>query len=346
MKRNSSIDTIRLVAAVLVIFLHIPELYNHLYDNPIINAVMAVARLAVPFFFVISGYFAYNNSAEKQALKLRRNIIKLSKITLFAFAIYFILGLAIHRIDVGNFLEPFNYFKFFFLNCTLDFTGVKLLWFLPALICIEMLFWGLTRIFGKRLLLFAVPLSLAAFLGGLAISTYSPLLFGQVVSSPDMDNYYLLTNFLAHGLVFYCLGFVVRKYQDKLTSLSNARLIVLTLLSFAALFVEFMFLANQSGQPLGLSLLPTIFCILMVLNRYPGWFSKTSIPELGAQYALYIYIYQIIAREITTRLLSVIGWQDESLLRGSVIWLVTLVICIVGSSITIKLKNRLFRKSG
>ena len=52
--RNYLIDSIRLIAALFVVFLHLP-LENYSYELAV--HIRLISRWAVPVFFMISGYF-------------------------------------------------------------------------------------------------------------------------------------------------------------------------------------------------------------------------------------------------------------------------------------------------
>src|SRR5512139_2740556 len=72
--RNLSIDTFRLLAALEVVALHVQ------FDN--LPALVAIAlrlqaRWAVPFFFIISGYFLGKRLADPQRADTRPSIYRL-----------------------------------------------------------------------------------------------------------------------------------------------------------------------------------------------------------------------------------------------------------------------------
>lgn len=76
--RNYSIDVLRLLLsfAVVVIHVHSGKLYD--YVDPI-------CRLAVPVFFIISGYFIYDEGINK---KVKKGLAKVSKIAFWSMVIY------------------------------------------------------------------------------------------------------------------------------------------------------------------------------------------------------------------------------------------------------------------
>lgn len=74
-ERNYSIDLLKFICAVLVVFLHTPCIY-HKFINPI-------TRCAVPCFFIISGYLLYNKNGINPE-RLKRNLVHILNINIGA----------------------------------------------------------------------------------------------------------------------------------------------------------------------------------------------------------------------------------------------------------------------
>ena len=81
--RNKCLDGMKAIAACMVIFIHI--------DLPGQTGVFieALSRFAVPFFFMISGYFCYYNGKDASD-KIPGKIFHIVKLMIFAMAFYFI----------------------------------------------------------------------------------------------------------------------------------------------------------------------------------------------------------------------------------------------------------------
>ena len=58
-KRNETLECCRILAAVFVVFLHVP------FPGLMGRTVNCLARFAVPLFFAISGWFSYGAKPEK-----------------------------------------------------------------------------------------------------------------------------------------------------------------------------------------------------------------------------------------------------------------------------------------
>ncbi len=124
-KRNLSIDYMRMIAAILVVIIHTPPFMgiNPLLDYSILQVL---PRIAVPFFFAISGFYFMKASKEKQ-LKQILNIVKEYCIISLVYTIFkIVLAIVTHsELEFSVFGFIFNFFT----------VGVEYhLWFFPALI--------------------------------------------------------------------------------------------------------------------------------------------------------------------------------------------------------------------
>ena len=58
-QKNNTLELLKLFASYMVVFIHV-LFYGNLGD-----AVDALARFAVPFFFLVSGYYSYQITCKK-----------------------------------------------------------------------------------------------------------------------------------------------------------------------------------------------------------------------------------------------------------------------------------------
>ena len=79
--RNKSLDAVKAIAACLVVCIHVS------FPGQAGQLVKVLARCAVPFFFMVSGYFCYyqNCNASKRILSKILHIMKL-----FAVSVVFV----------------------------------------------------------------------------------------------------------------------------------------------------------------------------------------------------------------------------------------------------------------
>lgn len=80
-QRNYSIDLLKFICAILVVFLHSHWKYEDVF--------LPFTRCAVPCFFMISGFLLYNNG-EVGAKRIKRNFKNVLQITFYATLLFFI----------------------------------------------------------------------------------------------------------------------------------------------------------------------------------------------------------------------------------------------------------------
>lgn len=76
MKRNNFIDLLRFVFSIFIIAIHILT----------INYFKALLRIAVPCFFIISGYFIVGKNEDK----IKKTIIHILKLVIISNILYFL----------------------------------------------------------------------------------------------------------------------------------------------------------------------------------------------------------------------------------------------------------------
>ena len=77
-----SIDGMRAIAAFFIVCLHVP------FSGTFGEVVSAFARIAVPFFFMISGFFIWSDTEEKQYKRIRKQIKHLFFLMIYADVLY------------------------------------------------------------------------------------------------------------------------------------------------------------------------------------------------------------------------------------------------------------------
>ncbi len=195
--RNQAAEWARLLAAALVVFLHVP------FPGKTGEIVSCLARLAVPFFFALSGFYslgADGGTLKKRLLRLLR--LNLSATALYAFwgcfkAVYW--GGTVTGHLLGMFPDAGPLWRLLVLHVN-PFAGH--LWYLTALMCCDFVLWLWVR-FGKGrgygcLYGLGAGLLVVFFL----LSTVLP---GKV-------HYYYYRNGFLLGLPVFLLGLFLREY--------------------------------------------------------------------------------------------------------------------------------------
>lgn len=129
--RLKGIDVLRIICAFLVVCIHCN---GYLYED----YIMPLARTAVPVFFIISGYFLYNDVMDVVKKRVLSSIKKISVIFILSTILYSIYALIIsintQQYGVFGNIGLWKLFVFIVNSSPLLFPCDFHLWFLIALI--------------------------------------------------------------------------------------------------------------------------------------------------------------------------------------------------------------------
>jgi surface polysaccharide O-acyltransferase-like enzyme len=209
--RIESIDAMRVLAMLAVIQIHTPW-YSKVNVTTLNAGAIAdqLARFAVPFFFVISGYLWASRSFSAQDYWVRAVATSKRVITIFLFwsliyaigpSLYVIRqeGMASLLVNWLGIIYPFDPVRF--LTAVLQGTKNHL-WFLPAL-AMATLISGALLARGRELTLFVLAISLFAI--GLAGTAYSDSPYG-------FTSTFNFRNGPFFSLIMFTSGYAIQRY--------------------------------------------------------------------------------------------------------------------------------------
>ena len=140
--RNVYLDLFKIFLSFLVIAIHATDTTYSFFP---------LFRLAVPMFFIISGYFNYSADTERLESKAQGFIKRTAQYLAIGFAIYIVfdfVGCYLTGHGVGYYFTTLFYedflFEFLFLNRPITYTGAQL-WFLIALFVVSLVHYGLVH---------------------------------------------------------------------------------------------------------------------------------------------------------------------------------------------------------
>ena len=192
--RNYSLDTLKLICAIFVIFIHTPQ------PEIWANYITPLIRCAVPIFFMISGYFTYGKKDIKNTIYKR--IKQLLTIFSVVFILYFLFSFIANGKDSLQHLSVLFSYNFIFLNSV---PYSMHLWYIAAYIYVLLVILLVDRFNLYKWLFFITPILL---LTALVIGKYSEYVLGHCFPS----NY--TRNFLFTGLPFFALGMIIKKAKS------------------------------------------------------------------------------------------------------------------------------------
>ena len=285
---NSALNTVKFIAAMFVIFIHIQ------FPDNFGIAVNSIARFAVPFFFMVSGYYCYYENIEVQYKKLINKIKKMFGFICIYNLLYFLLRIINNIFNHNNIIDFLSemissksIFNFIIFNESPVWWH---LWFLNALLYCYIIFMLFNKIkFDKRIyILIPVLLCFNFFLG-------------EIYTSIKIIPNYYYRNFLFIGLPYMLLGYLFHLNKDKIISkFSSSSCYIFIVVFIIATLLERNLLNDNKEHYLSTIFL-TIFIFLICMLK-PYKFKNSIISDIGHRYTLMIYIihpliiyvYQII----------------------------------------------------
>lgn len=308
MKRKfiASIDALRFLCAILVVALHVS-----FYPNP-------YYRVAVPIFYMITGYFLVSDLPNAPIERILKSILKAVKLTLMANLIYFVVKFLILRQTHLAILELILF------GDAISFH----LWYLTSLIEGLLCIW----IIKKYTIYKVVPyLIVLGFLANFILGDYSCFFFETPPRIPISGNHTVLDcnrNFFTTALPFLLLGGLMPRFHNVSLRQAGAS----TVLFGVIMIIEYNFLLKfyPDGKLCGDTLVSTIFMSMAVMQMFlkmnnSSWVIHTT-AKWGRKFALDIYIYHILIKII---LLKVISFSPFEINVGkNNIWFAVLVFLL------------------
>ena len=277
--RNNSIDCWKLLAAIGVIFVHVP------LDGALGNIFTSIGICGVAFFYIISGYACYGDK-EEVCPKIRKRLLRNGIITLITVAIYMLFCIIQKKQNheynwwIRLFRQPQTWLRMLFLG---DFEMMygSHLWFMIALLWSYVIFYFIARFNLKKAACIACPVFLII-----------RFIVDSYVNSFNAD-WHLSGNLIVGALPVMLLGYLIADKKERLMQLTNFVLIISTVLLAAAMFVTVNFRIGK----IDISQIFKTFCaaslFLLCLKRPSPRF--VTIPaKLGREDSLYIYLFHFL----------------------------------------------------
>ncbi|GGG54409.1 serine racemase VanT catalytic subunit [Paenibacillus radicis (ex Gao et al. 2016)] len=265
--RYGGIDTFKLIAAFLVITIHLgPLLSVDPYADFVLTGI--IARLAVPFFFIASGFFLFG----KMKADRKRELASMRRFTLRVGVLYaagVIAYLPLNLYD-GYFKQPISIGG---ILQDIVFNGTFYhLWYLPALMTGAWIVYGLRVLFSAK-----TVLAVSAALYGLALlgDSYYGLTAGSPALTALYDGMFTIFDYTRNGIGFAPLYIALGAWAAvrPLPSRPRQKYVIWLILSIAALLVEGMVL-HAAGWPrhdsMYLALVPAVYSLFRLLQSAEG----------------------------------------------------------------------------
>ena len=324
-QRNHTLELLKLFASYMVVFIHV------LFYGKMGIVVDALARFAVPFFFLVSGYYSYKIPLEKIKKRIKKLLVLLIT-SAVCYTIFEIVKLLKYNPDelvvfLNKYTDIGTYLNLLAFNVPVS-SGH--LWYFLAIIYVYIIFYFVTKFHIKAHVIFITSLFLLllhVILGeGLSV-------FGIITPIP------YVRNFLLMGVPFFALGLFVNKHQDKLEKLPNYMVFVFALIGiFEAIISRFLFGANELYIG-SLFILAAIVCVFIKCANVKSPTFLTALEGCST----YIFIFHII---ISTVILIICGMLGIDIYSSVTLQNLYPIAVCVASTVFAYILIRILKKVG
>jgi serine/alanine racemase len=317
------IDRIKYFVSFLVLVIHFRPLsdYNSVID---FSSAQIVARIAVPFFFISSGYFLGTNGLSKSTLikSLKKNL----KLYLIWTLIYLPISFIFYMPVYNNILLNLTVIGFYYH-----------LWFIPALIFSIIVIYLLSH--------YLKPLSITLiafvffFIGVFGDAYHGVLPTGFILDSMNqyLDIFTTTRNGLFFGFFFVSLGYLIQKTQTQ-KKISVRLSWIGFILSYALMFVEMGLLMTYSTPfeyNMYFSIIPTTFFLFNLCLKFPSDINTSDLRSKASliyfsHFLVYYFMYGLLT------ILKLDFFLSSSIIRYSI----AVFVSILFSNFLLKQKKK------
>lgn len=289
--RNNSLDILKFVCAILVIFIHTPQIDNIEY------IIDPLQRCAVPIFFIISGYFTCERTGLNKILKKRA--ISILKIFCWAYFLCIISNTIHYSPAWVVYITIQNIGSFFFYNNTI--LGEHL-WYIHSYLYILILIWGANKYNFHKLILYATPILIIA---GLFLGKYH-----EIITGNNIPIYYS-RNFLFTGLPFFIIGILIKKSEKIINLYISYSTIIIGIILFliTGAIEEF---ALGLYDNIGDLYISNVFMSIAIFILFckTNCENENALSKMGREDCLYIYIFHWFFITEISLLMEKLGYEE------------------------------------
>ncbi|WP_324671913.1 acyltransferase [Hymenobacter sp. GOD-10R] len=304
--RNYAVDVFRLLGALSVVALHVP--YADL-SNSLVLGIRWWGRWAVPFFFLLSGYFFQKNYAARGEVQFVRTIKNLLAIYIISNLIYLVAAL----------VEENKYFYQLLDFYTLDNGISEHLWFIGSMLFGYLILLYLLERFSDKLLIIG---SVALYITVVLADAYSGFFHTQF--DHGFIRYFV-------SIPFLLWGFMAAKKAEYIKRLPLVLIYILLPVSFLLQAIEIILIYRKSGfsphnqEFVLLTLLFAVVVFALALKLTTN--RDTILARFGRQYSLLIYLYHPLLNLLLFRFVDLASLGGGYLMLRNPI--LSFVFCLV-----------------
>jgi surface polysaccharide O-acyltransferase-like enzyme len=274
--RTNSIDCLKAICAFLIVCIHVP------FPGEIGAYFTALTRIAVPIFFMITGYF-YSDTAARH--KEKQQIEKIFYLIVEANVLFFIWNIALNILRRENIVAYIrsiftgkNIIEFLALN---ESPVAGHLWYLGAILYVLVIVLLVDKLNCRKLLYYLTPVLLIA---DLAFGKYSLLIFHREFP------YILVRNFLCVGIPYFCIGTHIREKRCSETWNKKVLQILIVVFAITSLAERFALVNAELNATRDHYLSTTFLAICLFVYALKSNRRNERVAVIGRKYSTWLYI--------------------------------------------------------
>lgn len=324
----SSLYVLKAICAFFVVVIHFPMKYGY-YLYPIV-------RIAVPCFFMISGFFLYNDDQEKMLSNLKRALGKTLQVTIFAYSFYLFVELLKVILFKGTTFSISSSTLLYYLIAGPQIGSSTHLWYLIAYIETLIIAYLSIKTNFIKLLWWLIPIGLIL---NLLIGKYGFIVPTIDFTQVGLPRYIAARNFLTIGIPTFAIGLLLKKYIDKICrSITSQKAWILVILFTLLATIEFAVLHWIFGKnymaDISFFTIPLAISIIILCLQNPDVGKGTYLTTIGKKYSSDIYIYHMfggnfIVNYIGAVIYKITGVECLALYNAPTVFIATLIFVIV-----------------
>lgn len=318
--KNLTLNVIKAIASFLVVFIHCR------FPGELGETVVDIARIAVPIFLLISGFFSYNNDEKK----LKRKIKHIFLLMLIANIVYCVWKMVFELGDfnsiksfVKTLIAPATIVKFVIFN---DNPFRTHLWYFNAVLYCYIIMYLYIKFIKPRL---KKDISKPILVGSLVLLLMYLVIYIAHLQY-NIEKLFLLRNFIFVGIPFFYIGNFINKYnlKDKIT---NKILYLIMISSFILLIIESRFYTSE----IYIFTIDFALSVFLFGIKNPNKITNKSLEKIGDKYSSYIYMYHPLIKDVIIKVYAVMSISSKILtfIQPVIILINSLMVSILISKI-------------
>lgn len=311
-QRLYRMDHFKLLAAYFVIFIH------SLFPGNYGIAVKTIARFAVPFFFLCSGFFLYGNKPEN----IIKKALHILKLFLMAAVVYFVATVLLYVLQrdfqglsdyLHTLIKPSILMRFILFN---ECAVAGHLWYMAALLYVYIIYYFVEKL--------KIP-DLITAISAIVLLAIHLVLWHILLTYKITETTFFVRNFLFIGFPFVTIGRMMKKHLDQLPRLNLVTVLLLLIVGSVCSLVSRFVFGNKS-VPFGAIVCAITLLLVCVTGKQP---QKPRLINAGI-YSTYIYLFHPLVITVYSSVFSAFGFIDRPFP-----YLEPFVICILATAIAV-----------